>query len=336
MKAIGFKNSLLIGHPDSLLGFNIPEPIPTGRQVRVKVEAISVNPVDCKIRQTAAREKALSEPRILGWDAAGTVDEIGCEVSFFKPGDRVYYAGDLSQPGSNQEYQLVDERLVGFAPKKLAVDEAAAIPLTTLTAWELLFRRMGISKGKDAGKTILIIGAAGGVGSIAIQLAKLSGLKVLATASRAESARWCSRMGADVVFSHRDLVDKACDAGYPQVDFIIDLYDLNEYWEAMVALIKPQGKIGSISDPADPVNLAQLKYKSVSFHWEFMFTRSLFQTEDMESQHRILNQISILIDGDSLQSTRNFTLTGFTVENLKQAHRLLEGGQSIGKVVIKF
>lgn len=211
------------------------------------------------------------------------------------------------------------------------------MPLTSLTAYEILFDRLRLSKEKDAGKSVLIIGGAGGVGSVAIQLAKnILGLKVIATASRPNTIQWCKDLGADFVVDHKNLVKEVNDAGFKEVDFILDFVDANQYWDAFVQLIKPQGKIGSISDPTEPVNLRQLKGKSVSFHWELMFTRAMFQTEDMVRQHEILNTVAKLMDEGTLKSTLNTTINGFSAANLKEAHQLLETNKTIGKVVITF
>jgi NADPH2:quinone reductase len=337
MKAIGFKKSLPINDPESFIEFETDKPKPTGKELLVKIEAISVNPVDYKIRQNSLKDKTQDEPKVIGWDAVGIVEEVGNEVILFKKGDKVFYAGDITKPGSNQEYQLVDERIVGFAPQNLTIEEAAAMPLTALTAYEILFDRIGLSKEKDTGKSILIIGGAGGVGSIAIQIAKkLLGLTVITTASRPETVEWCQKMGADVVSSHANLIQEVHDAGFENIDFIVDFVDLNQYWDALVTLIKPQGKIASISDPVHQVDLRQLKGKSVSFYWELMFTRAMFQTDDMIRQHEILNIISDLLDKDILKSTLNTVINGFSSENLRKAHQQLESGKTIGKLVIKF
>jgi len=336
MKAIGFKTSLPISETDSFIAFETEVPKATGKNILVKIDAISINPVDYKVRQNSAKDKVLDTPKIIGWDATGVVVEVGNEVTRFKKGDAVYYAGDITQSGCNAEYQLVDERIVGRKPLSLSVAEAAAMPLTALTAWEILFDRMRIHE-KDKGKSILIIGGAGGVGSIAIQIAKkVAGLKVIATASRPESVEWCKKQGADVVVNHKDIVNEVRNAGFEQVDFIVDFVDVNQYWNVFAELIKPQGSIGSISDPQEPVNLRLLKSKSVSFHWELMFTRSMFQTDDLSEQHNILNKVADLLDNGTLTSTLNTTINGFTTASLKEAHQLLESGKTIGKVVISF
>ncbi|MGE9310611.1 zinc-binding alcohol dehydrogenase family protein [Niabella sp. CJ426] len=336
MKAVGFKTSLPIEEAESFIDFEITTPQPTGHEILVKVKAAGVNPVDFKVRQNSAKEKMLDTPKIIGWDAAGIVEAVGSDVTLFKAGDEVYYAGDITKNGSNAEFQLVDERIVGKKPVNLTYVEAAAMPLTTLTAWEILFDRMRINE-KDKGKSILIIGGAGGVGSIAIQIAKkVAGLTVLATASRAESVEWCKRLGADYVVNHRDLVNEVQAAGFQQIDFILDFVDVNQYWDAFAELIRPQGAIGSISDPVQPVNLRQLKSKSVSFHWELMFTRSMFQTEDIIEQHYILNKAAELFDNGTLQPTLTTTLSGLLADNFKNAHRKLESGSTIGKLVIEY
>ncbi|WP_412468661.1 zinc-binding alcohol dehydrogenase family protein [Pedobacter sp. KLB.chiD] len=337
MKAIGFKTSLPINESESFIMFETPVPEPKGRDLLVKIKAISVNPVDFKIRQNSAKDTVLEVPKIIGWDAVGTVEAIGEGVTFFKPGDEVYYAGDLTRSGSNAEYQLVDERIVGLKPSTLTYTEAAAMPLTALTAWESLYDRIRINDQKDKGKSILIIGGAGGVGSIAIQLAKkISGLKVIATASRAETKEWCKAMGADVVVNHKNLVEEVHAAGFKEIDFILDFVDLNSYWDILVELIKPQGHIVSITGSATPIALNKLKNKSVTFSWELMYTRSMYQTDDMEKQRQILNELTKLLDNGIIKSTLTQTFNGFTVENLKEAHRLLESGKTIGKVVIEY
>lgn len=337
MKAIGFKTSLPISAEESFIEFETAVPQPSGRDILVKINAISVNPVDYKIRQNSAKDTVLETPKVIGWDATGTVEAVGEVVTFFKPGDAVYYAGDLTRSGSNAEYQLIDERIVGLKPSALSNTEAAAMPLTALTAWESLYDRIRISEQKDKGKSILIIGGAGGVGSIAIQLAKkISGLKVITTASRTETKEWCLAMGADLVVDHKNLVEEIRSAGYQEVDFILDFVDLNGYWDAIVELIKPQGHIVSITGSATPITLNKLKNKSVTFSWELMYTRSMYQTDDMEAQHHILNKLAELFDNGTLKTTLNSILTGFTAENLKEAHRLLESGKTIGKVVIEY
>ncbi|SMD06972.1 zinc-binding alcohol dehydrogenase family protein [Pedobacter africanus] len=335
MKAIGFKTSLPITEKESFIEFEAPVPKAEGHDLLVKIKAISINPVDFKIRQNAAKDTILDTPKVIGWDACGVVEAVGDEVTLFKKGDEVYYAGDINRSGSNAEYQLVDERITGKKPLSLTAAEAAAMPLTVLTAWEILFDRIRISPEKDKGKSLLIIGGAGGMGSIAIQLAKkIAGLTVIATASRPESIQWCKEMGADIVVDHRNLSAAMNAAGFNTVDFILDFVDTSAYWDAMADLIKPQGHIASITGAGTPVALNKLKSKSVSFSWEFMFTRSSFQTDDMQEQHHILNRVADLLDDGVLKHTLTTTLNGLTAGNLKTAHGLQEGGKTIGKTVI--
>ncbi len=337
MKAIGFKKSLPIDESESFIAFETETPKPTGRDVLVKIEAISVNPVDFKIRQNSTKDTILEEPKIIGWDAVGIIEAVGDTTKLFKVGDSVFYAGDITRPGANAEYQLVDERIVGKRPENVSLVEAAAMPLTALTAWEILFDRIRISANKDKGKSVLVIGGAGGVGSIAIQLAKkVAGLTVLATASRPETADWCKKMGADHIVNHKDLINEVHKAGFKEVDFIVDFVDTNSYWDTMAELIKPQGHIASITGSAEPIILNKLKSKSASFSWELMYTRSMFQTEDMIEQHHILNKVAKLLDNGILKSTHKKTLKGFSVENIKEAHRLLETNKTIGKITIQF
>lgn len=337
MKAIGFKTSLPITEQNSLFEFVTEKPTPDEHDLLVKVEAVSVNPVDFKVRKSSAINTILDNPKIIGWDAVGIVEAIGNKVTLFNVGDYVYYAGDITKQGSNAEYQTIDERIAGKKPVSLNIEESAVMPLTGLTAWETLFDRIRIRPEKDKGKSILIIGGAGGVGSIAIQLAKkVAGLTVIATASRPETVKWCKLQGADFVVNHKDLVNEVRKAGFQQVDFIVDFVNAEFYWDSFVELIKPQGHIASIADLTNPVDLMKLKAKSVSFSWESMFTRSKFQTSDMVEQHRILNEISNLIDKSVIKTTLNKLLIGMTVDNFKEAHQLLESGNAIGKIAIKY
>ena len=337
MKAIGFKKSLPISEKDSFIAFETERPTPTGYDLLVRIEAISVNPVDFKIRQNAAKDTVLDTPKIIGWDAVGTVEAKGDKASKFEVGDQVYYAGDITRSGCNVEYQLIDERIVGHKPKNLSVPEAAAMPLTSLTAYEALLDRIGIDPGKDIGKSVLIIAGAGGGGSIAIQLAKkLCKLTVIATASREDSVTWCKDLGADYVVNHHNLKEELERIGHGQVNYVLDFADLEGYWELAVDIIKPQGHIVSITGSSKPLNLNLLKNKSVTFSWEFMYTRSMFTTEDIERQHEILNHMAQLLDEGTLKTTLTTTLYGFTVENLKTAHEMQESGKTIGKTVILF
>jgi NADPH:quinone reductase len=267
MKAIGFKQSLPITDKDSFIEFEIEKPNPSGYDLLVKIEAISVNPVDFKVRQNAAKDKTLDTPKIIGWDAVGRVESVGDKTSRFKAGDPVYYAGDLTRSGCNAEYQLVDERIVGHKPKNLTIAEAAAIPLTGLTAYESLFDRIKVNPETDKGKTVLMLAGAGGVGSIAIQLAKKAGnLTVIATASRPDSINWCKELGADYVINHHHLKEELEKTGHNQVDYLLDFVDLESYWDIAAEIIKPQGHIVSITGSSKPLNLNLLKTKSVTFH----------------------------------------------------------------------
>lgn len=337
MKAIGFKQSLPISEEHSFIEFETKKPIPSAFDLLVKVAAISVNPVDFKIRQNVAKDTVLDTPKIIGWDAAGTVEAVGDKTSKFKVGDQVYYAGDITRSGSNAEYQLIDERIVGKKPVSLTHTQAAVLPLTALTAWESLFDRIKIDPDKDKGKTVLILAGAGGVGSIAIQLAKkIAGLTVIATASRPESANWCTSLGADFVVNHYNLKAELDLIGHSEVNYILDFVDLEGYWETAAEIIKPQGHIVSITGSNSPLNLNALKNKSITFSWEFMYTRSMFTTEDIERQHEILNKVADLLDSGDLKTTLTTTLMGFTVDNLKKAHTMQESGKTIGKTAIQF
>ena len=335
MKAVGLYQYLPIENEQSLVDVQIEQPQPTEKDLLVHVQAIAVNPVDYKVR--APKDDVETTPRIGGWDTAGEVMAVGSEVKHFSVGDQVFYAGDITRPGSNSEYHLVDERIVGKKPTSLSFAEAAALPLTSITAWEALFERLGISsRGEDAGKSILIIGGAGGVGSIAIQLAsKLAKLKVIATASRPESSAWVKKLGADQVVNHRNALDKELKAsGLPEVDYIFCLNNTAQHWSAMANAIAPQGRICSIVETPDPVDLDLLKSKSATFVWEFMFTRSMYQTPDMIEQQRLLTSIAKFIDEGTLMTTVNDVIRPINAENLRKAHATVEQGRSIGKVVL--
>jgi len=337
MKAIGFKQSLPISEENSFIEFETEKPRPTGYDLLVKVAANSVNPVDFKIRKKAEKDSVLETTKMIGWDAVGAVEAVGEKTTKFEVGDVVFYAGDITRSGSNVEFQLVDERIVGHKPKNLTIAEAAAIPLTGLTAWESLFDRFKVNPVTDKGKTVLILAGAGGVGSIAIQIAKkVAGLTVIATASRPETEKWCIDMGADYVVNHFNLKAELNKIGHSQVDYILDCVDLEGYWETIAEIIKPQGHIVTITGSSKPLNLDILKAKSVTVSWELMYTRSMFTTDDMERQHQILNQISELLESGTLRTTLTTTLKGFTVDNLKKAHQMQESGRTIGKTVIQF
>lgn len=336
MKAVGHYRYLPIQDPESLVDLELPKPSPTGRDLLVKIEAVSVNPVDAKVR--APKERALQSPAVLGYDAAGTVEAVGPEVRDFKPGDNVYYAGDITRPGTNSEYHLVDERIVGSMPKTLDFASSAALPLTTITAWESLFHRMGIDpKGSHAGKSLFIVGGAGGVGSIAIQLGKLAGLKVIATASRDETERWCRQLGADAIVDHQsDIPTQLADFGHDAVDYIANFNNTDAYWHLMGRLIVPQGKIVLIVEPVHPLPIGgPLKDKSATVAWELMFTRAMYRTSDMQAQGKLLTEAAALFDDGKLQSTCKTTLSPINAENLKRAHAMIESGKTIGKITLQ-
>ena len=305
-----------------------PKPTPAGRDLLVKVEAISVNPVDTKQRKTRT-----SGSHVLGWDAAGTVESVGRDVSLFKPGDAVYYAGDVTRPGCDSEFHLVDERIVGRKPKKLDFAQAAAMPLTSITAWEAFYDRMHVVQGKS----MLIIGGAGGVGSIGIQLAKSSNLKVIATASRPETTAWVKNLGADHAVDHRKDMRPQLEAlGLKSVDYIANFSgELDAYWNAMADLIAPQGAMVAIVGNQKPLPMDVVRSKSVTLCWELMFTRPRFQTPDMIEQHRLLNQVAERLDAGKLKCTLKETLSPISGANLKKAHERLESGTMIGKLVLK-
>ncbi|HEY9133148.1 MAG TPA: zinc-binding alcohol dehydrogenase family protein [Dyella sp.] len=332
MKAVVYRKSLPSSDPQSLVDAELPEPAPEARDVLVRVEAISVNPVDTKIRQ---RVDPQGGDKVLGWDAAGTVVAVGGEVSLFKPGDAVYYAGAIDRAGSNAQFQVVDERIVGRKPTSLDFAQAAALPLTAVTAWELLFDRLGVPRQGPAG-TILVIGAAGGVGSIAVQLArKLTSATVIGTASREQTRDWVLKQGAHHVVDHRgDLVEQVRAIAPQGIDYVLSLTHTEQHFAAIVELLKPQGKFGLIDDPAAPLDIVKLKQKSISLHWEFMYTRSLFHTQDMQAQHRILNEVADLVDAGALQSTLTENLGVINAENLRRAHAQLESHGTLGKVVL--
>jgi NADPH2:quinone reductase len=336
MKAVGLYRYLPIDHPESLLDLEIDTPVAAGHDLLVKVHAISVNPVDYKRR--APKDQVETTPRILGFDVSGVVEAVGAEVSLFKPGDAVYYAGSVVRQGGNSEYSLADERIVGRKPRNLSFAEAAALPLTALTAWEGMFDRMDISRsGAHAGRSLLIIGGAGGVGSIAIQLAKqLAKLTVVATASRSESIAWARDLGADHIIDHsKDLAPQLAAAGMAEVDYILCCNDTDHYMALLAPIIRPQGRICSIVGTQRPVNLMPYMSKSASFCWEYMFTRSMFQTPDMIEQHRVLNEVAAMIEAGSLRTTLASHLGKINAENLKRAHKTLEEGHALGKIVLE-
>jgi len=334
MKAVGFTHYLPIEDPNSFLDLELDAPTPFDDDILVEVKAISVNPVDTKVR--APKDIVEQTPRIIGFDAAGIVKAVGSCVTLFKEGDEVYYAGDISRPGTNQEFHLVDEKIVGHKPKSLSFAEAAALPLTTITAYESFFDRLKIDpKGSNSGQTILIIGAGGGVGSISIQLAKLAGLKVIATASRAETTSWVKELGADYVINHKeDMVEQVRSLGLHQVDHIAIFNDMR-HWETAVELIRPQGGIVTIDDTSLPMPMAGMKVKAASLHWEYMFARAMHQTDDMIEQHKLLTVVAKSIDAGDIRTTLSDVLSPINANTIREAHRLIETGQAKGKIVIE-
>ncbi|MGQ0682612.1 zinc-binding alcohol dehydrogenase family protein [Bradyrhizobium sp.] len=335
MKAVGYQKSLPIEDANSLIDFETAKPAPKGRDIRVAVKAISANPVDYKVRKRAA--PPAGEYKILGFDAAGVVDAVGPDVSLFKPGDEVFYAGSILRQGTNSEFHLVDERIVGNKPNSLSFAQAAALPLTSITAWELLFDRLGAVPGKSLDpRTLLITGGAGGVGSILIQLARrLTGLTVAATATRPESQQWCRDLGAHAVIDHGKPMKEQIEAlKLPPVSLVASLTFTDQHYKAIAELMAPQGKFGLIDDPPE-FTVATFKGKAISVHWESMFARSSFQTPDMIAQHHLLDDVADLIDKGVLRTTLDQTFGTINASNLKRAHALLESGKSRGKIVLE-
>jgi NADPH:quinone reductase len=337
VKAIVLHRHLPISHPESMVDIELPKPQPSGRDILVAIKAISVNPVDTKVR--GANNPAPVAPRVLGWDAAGIVESVGPDASLFKPGDKVFYAGDLTRPGSNSEFQLVDERIVGPMPASLSFEEAAALPLTAITAWEALFDRLKVAVLDQAlpRKSILIIGGAGGVGSIAVQLAaKVAGLEVIATASRPETEQWVRSLGAHHVVNHAgDIVKQVRSLDRSYVDYVLILNNTDQHFSAAAELIVPQGMICTIVENKGELDVGLLKSKSAGFTWEFMFTRSMFQTPDMAQQNVLLTEVSRLVDQGILRTTVQQVLSPINAETLRRAHAMIESGGTIGKIVLK-
>lgn len=335
MKAVGYQQSLPIDNQASLQDITLADPVASGRNLLVEVKAISVNPVDTKVRVRMA--PPAGEWKVLGWDAAGVVKAAGSEAVLFKPGDRVWYAGDLTRQGTNAELHLVDERIVGRMPDTLDFSQAAALPLTTITAWEMLFDRLALRPGKQAtDDTLLIIGAAGGVGSIMTQLARrLTGLTIIGTASRPETRTWVKERGAHHVIDHtKPLTEELQRIGYTQVSHIVSLTQTDQHFQEIVAAIAPQGKFGLIDDPQG-LDFMPFKQKSVSLHWEFMFARSMFQTPDMIAQHRLLTEMAELVEAGVIRTTVGEHFGRIEAANLRRAHALIESGKAKGKIVLE-
>lgn len=333
MKAVAYTHARPVDHEDALLDVELPDPVPRHRDILVEVKAVSVNPVDTKIRRHA---DPVGEPRVLGFDAAGVVSAIGPEVTLFGVGDAVWYAGSIARPGSDAELQLVDERIVGRKPASLSFAEAAALPLTSITAWEMLFERLEISHSPHREGTLLIIGGAGGVGSIAIQLARqLTGATVIATASRPETRDWCLSLGAHEVIDHTaDLPAELKRVGVAGAEYIFSTNATDRHWKAITEAVAPQGKIGVIDDP-EPIDVRVLKQKSASFHWELMFTRPVFATPDMIEQHRLLEAVAQLVDQGRIRTTLTEHFGRIDAKNLRRAHALIESGRARGKIVLE-
>lgn len=331
MKAVGYQQSLAIDSPDALMDIELPKPSASGKDILVRVEAVSVNPVDAKVRMRAAPEG--NDYKVLGYDAAGVVESVGEDVTLFKAGDKVWYAGAINRSGSNAEYHLVDERIVSKMPESLSFTEAAALPLTSITAWELLFDRLGLN-AESTGE-LLVIGASGGVGSIMVQLAKQrTNLTIIGTASRPETQEWVKNIGADHVIDHSKPLNEELKAiGFDTVNYIASLTNTDDHMPAILEAIAPQGKMALIDDPTE-FNIMPFKAKSVSVHWELMFTRSLFQTADMIEQHKLLANVANMVDAGEIKTTLASDFGTINADNLKKAHALLESGKSKGKIVL--
>ena len=338
MKAVGYSTSKSITEDGALLDITLDKPQAEGRDLLVKVNAVSVNPVDTKVRMRA--EPEAGQYKVLGWDCVGEVVETGAGVTSFKVGDQVWYAGDITRPGTNSEYHLVDERIVGCKPQSISNAQAAAVPLTAITAWELLFERLDFTPVKSAeqkNQQILIIGAAGGVGSILVQLAaQLTDATVIGTASRPESEAWVKALGADLVINHsKPLSEELKAKGINSVTHVISLNHTDQHFDEIVASLAPFGKLAMIDDPQEPLDILKLKTKSLSLHWELMFTHSMFKTTEMGSQGELLNKVSQLIDDGKLKTTLGKSFGNINADNVTRAHAFIEGGSSIGKVVLE-
>lgn len=335
MKAVAYYQSLPISDPLSLQDIELADPVAGRRDLLVEVKAISVNPVDTKVRQNVQPEGR--DAKVLGWDVAGIVKAVGSEVTLFQPGDKVFYAGSIARAGANSERHVVDERIVGHMPKSLSFAHAAALPLTAITAWELLFERLQIAEGATGtGQSLMIVGAAGGVGSMLTQLARqLTGLNVIGTASRPETEAWVSQLGAHHVLDHsKPLNEELTRAGLPQVTHVASLTQTDLHLDQLVEALAPQGRLALIDDPKS-LDVSKLKRKSLSLHWEFMYTRSLFETADMIEQHKLLNRIAELIDAGTLKTTFGEHFGTINAANLRRAHAFLESGKAKGKIVLE-
>jgi len=333
MKAVAYQKAGPITSPEALVDVELETPVAEGHDLLVRVQAVSVNPVDTKIRKNVSADN--NQWKTLGWDAVGVVEAIGDKVSQFKVGDVVWYAGALNRQGSNSELQLVDERIVGHKPKTLEPREAAALPLTAITAWEMLFDRLQVPKAAPENTSILVIGGAGGVGSITIQLLKqLTNLTIITTASRAETKEWVKQLGADYVLDHsQPLTTQIKQLGLNAPLYVFSTTQTDQHLSDIVELIAPQGHFGLIDDPAQ-LDIKPFKSKSVSVHWEFMFTRSTYQTQDMVKQSELLNEVAELVDAGKIKTTLSQVLSPINAQNLKLAHQQIESGTTKGKIVL--
>lgn len=333
MKAIAITQAVgAHGNIEALEEITLPVPVAAGHDLLVEVNAISVNPVDTKVRAGFSGDT----PRVLGWDAVGVVKSVGEKVTLFKAGDEVWYAGALTRPGSNSEFQLVDERIVALKPRSLDNVSAAALPLTSITAWELLFDRLGIQENGNEGDVLLIVGAAGGVGSILTQLArKLTKMTVIGTASRPETQKWVADAGAHYVIDHsKPIAEELVRIGIPAVTHVASLTHTDKHYLQLIEALAPQGKLALIDDP-ETLDARPLKAKSISLHWEFMYTRSMFETPDMIAQHQLLTRVAALIDEGVIKTTLGEKLGAINAENIRKAHRQLETGKTMGKLVLE-
>jgi len=333
MKAVAYQKAGPITSPEALVDVELETPVAEGHDLLVRIQAVSVNPVDTKIRSNVSADN--NQWKTLGWDAVGVVEAIGDKVSKFKVGDVVWYAGALNRQGSNSELQLVDERIVGHKPKTLEATEAAALPLTAITAWEMLFDRLQVPKVAPENTSILVIGGAGGVGSITIQLLKqLTNLTIITTASRAETKEWVKQLGADYVLDHsQPLATQIKQLGLNAPLYVFSTTQTDQHLSDIVELIAPQGHFGLIDDPAQ-LDIKPFKSKSVSVHWEFMFTRSMYQTQDMVKQSKLLNEVAELVDTGKIKTTVSQVLSPINAQNLKMAHQQIESGATKGKIVL--
>jgi zinc-binding alcohol dehydrogenase family protein len=335
MRAVGFNRPQPINAETSLVDIDLPMPEASGHDLLVEIKAVSVNPVDTKVRASAAVEDG--QYRVLGYDAAGVVKAVGSEVTLFRPGDEVFYAGAINRQGSNAEFHLVDERIVGRKPASLSFEQAAALPLTAITAYEAMLHRMKVQDAvPGAANAILIIGGAGGVGSIAIQLAReLTGLTIIATGSRPETQDWIQQLGVHHVIDHsRPLAPQVEALGIGPPAFVFSTTQTEKHLADILELIAPQGRFSLIDDPKEPMDLRPFKRKSLSIHWEMMFARPVWQTADMIEQHKLLNHVADMVDAGRIQTTLNETYGTINAANLRRAHAMIESGRTKGKIVL--